>query len=253
MQICRLSKAKEQISRVPQQHTYKSWEKVHFDLTVVEPGYNDSVQILHFYCDATRSHQVVDLKYRKDNNLNNVKQAIYQFLAWVHTQFGYHVKILQSDQDIWLGKEFQQKIKKDGTEWHNSAAYAKEQHGGSERSGRMLIETSRTLHVSSKIPKNLWPESYKCAAYLLNRTPNRYLDWNTPYEVVYERIGQPGKKLYIGHLRIVGTRAYEKIPKERIPNKDKLAPRALIGYLVGYEGTNQFYIWNPRTGTVNKK
>ena len=152
---------------------------------------------------------MVDLKFTKDDELNDVKEAIYQFLAWVHTQYGYHVKILQTDQDVRLGTEFKNTIKDNGIELHVSAAYAKEQNGPAERSGGMLIEVGRTLHTNSKIPKNLWPQSYHCAAYLLNRTPNRALGWKTPYEVAHEQTGHPGKKPYIGHLRIFGTRVYE--------------------------------------------
>ena len=32
-----------------------------------------------------------------------------------------------------------------------------------------------------------------------------------------------------------------------------MATRSLIGYLVGYEATNQFLVWNPRNGTVTKR
>lgn len=250
---CRCSKPKKLVSRVTPERADKPWEKTHIDLIKANPGYNDSTQILHFYCDATRSHRVVDLKYHKDDPLNNVREAIYQFLAWVHTQFGYNVKILQTDQESALGKEFRDTIQINGLEWHTSAAYMHEQNGRAERSGRMLTETSRTMHIDSNIPKDLWPATYKCAAYLLNRTPTRGLNWKTPYEVVFERIGMPGKRPYIGHLKIFGTRVYEMIPTELIKRKDKMAARALIGYLVGYESTNQFEIWNPREGTVTKR
>ena len=252
-ETCRISKAKQKISRVPAERENLPWKKVHFDIIAANPAYNDSTQLLHFYCDATKSHRVVDLKFAKDDSLNTVKEAIFQFIAWVKTQFGYSVKVMQSDLDRALGKEFVDTLTDKGIEWHQAVAYAKEQHGGSERSGRMLIETSRCLHVMSKIPKDLWPASYHCSAYLLNRTPNRGLDWKTPYEVVHERLGTPNKKPYVGHLRIFGTRVYEKIPDEKIPNKDKQAPRALVGYLVSYDGTNQFWVWNPRKGTVAKK
>ena len=250
---CKCSKPKKLVSRVTPERADKPWEKTHIDLIKANPGYNDSSQVLHFYCDATRSHRVIDLKYHKDDPLNNVREAIYQFLAWVHTQFGYNVKVLQTDQESALGKEFRDTIQINGLEWHTSAAYMHEQNGRAERSGRMLTETSRTMHVDSNIPKDLWPATYKCAAYLLNRTPTQGLNWKTPYEVVFERIGKPGKRPYIGHLKIFGTRVYEMIPTELIKKKDKMAARALIGYLVGYEGTNQFEIWNPREGTVTKR
>jgi reverse transcriptase-like protein len=75
----------------PQREPINHGKKTHIDLIKANPGYNDSTQLLHFYCDATRSHRVIDLKYHKDDPLNNVREAIYQFLAWVHTQFGYNV------------------------------------------------------------------------------------------------------------------------------------------------------------------
>ena len=40
-------------------------------------------------------------------------------------------------------------------------------------------------------------------------------------------------------------RAYPLILKETIPRKQKLAPRAHIGYLVGYDSTNIYRIWMP--------
>ena len=40
------------------------------------------------------------------DSLNTVKEAIFQFIAWVKTQFGYSVKVMQSDLDRALGKEF---------------------------------------------------------------------------------------------------------------------------------------------------
>jgi len=59
------------------------------------------------------------------------------------------------DQDIRLGNEFKKSLTDNGIGFQDSTAYAKEQNGPAERSGRMLIEVARTLHVNSKTPKNL--------------------------------------------------------------------------------------------------
>lgn len=48
-----------------------------------------------------------------------------------------------------------------------------------------------------------------------------------------------------------GSQAYQLI--KMLARSDKMAPRALIGYLVGFKGRNQYWIWNPRTGQVNKE
>jgi hypothetical protein len=52
----------------------------------------------------------------------------------------------------------------------------------------------------------------------------------------------------IGHLRAYGCRAY--LLKYNIPRLNKLAPRAHIGYLVGYDSTNIFRIYIPNRRKV---
>ena len=83
--MCRISKAKQKISRVQAERENLPWKKVHFDIISAHPAYNDSTQLLHFYCDATKSHRVADLKFAKDDSLNTVKEAIFQLIAWVKT------------------------------------------------------------------------------------------------------------------------------------------------------------------------
>lgn len=75
------------------------------------------------------------------------------------------------------------------------------------------------MRIEAHLPEELTPEAYKAAAYLLNRTPSRRLGWKT---------------------RVYGCRAYPL--KYDIPRLNKLAPRAHIGYLVGYDSTNIFRI-----------
>jgi hypothetical protein len=52
----------------------------------------------------------------------------------------------------------------------------------------------------------------------------------------------------IAHLRVYGCRAYPLI--HEIPKKQKLRPRAQIGYLVGYNSSNIFRIWVPQDKKV---
>jgi hypothetical protein len=91
----------------------------------------------------------------------------------------------------------------------------------------------------------MWPEAYKSAVFILNRTPTKQLGWKTPYEVAYSetKSGKTNCKPYIGNLYKFGSRAYARI--QNIPGKDKVHPRAQIGYLVGYEAHNIWKIWLP--------
>ena len=93
------------------------------------------------------------------------------------------------------------------------------------------------MSVISNLPLQLAPEIYVAAAYLLNRTPTRTIGWKTPFEIAYAK--QPS----IAHLRVYGCRAYALRPQ--IPRGDKLSPRALIGYLVGYDSSNIYRVWLP--------
>ena len=72
--------------------------------------------------------------------------------------------------------------------------------------------------------------------YLKNRSPTRALKNITPYEAWYN------EKPDLSHLCIIGTTAYIHIPKEL---RKKLDFNAKIGMLVGYEGRNQYRLWDP--------
>lgn len=90
------------------------------------------------------------------------------------------------------------------------------------------------MRVTSNLPLALAPEVYVAAAYLLNRTPPQAIAWKTPFEMAYN------KKPSIDRLKLYGCRAYA------LRTQNKLTPRALIGYLVGYDASNIYRIWLPK-------
>ena len=96
--------------------------------------------------------------------------------------------------------------------------------------------------VGSNIPENMWPHAYKTAAYIANRTPTKRLGWKTPFEAFTKSVPT------IAHMHPFGCRAYPLIYK--IPKLQKMRPRAQIGYLMGYDSTNIFWIWIPSQDRV---
>ena len=50
-----------------------------------------------------------------------------------------------------------------------------------------------------------------------------------------------GKLPDLSYISTIGSKAYVRIPN--IPKLLKMNPRAQIGYLVGYESLNSFWIW----------
>ncbi|RKF81369.1 Copia protein [Golovinomyces cichoracearum] len=122
-----------------------------------------------------------------------------------------------------------------------SAANTPAQNGAAEVSVRVIVETARNLRVAASLPKNLWPWLCESAAYLLNRTTTKRLDYRTPYELA------TGKRPSVAHLHQIGYKAFALV--HGIPKREKMEERVNIGYLLGCASTNIFYIWIP---TVNK-
>jgi hypothetical protein len=114
---------------------------------------------------------------------------------------------------------------------------------------------ARSLLLSTRLPSKLWNYAVQAAVYINNQRPQQNRDsrkeverrldcinkreissdpeapvWVTPYEKLY------GKKLNLANLRVYGCRAY--IHCKGIPKLDKMAPRAWVGYLVGYTASN---------------
>ncbi|KAL6362809.1 hypothetical protein LRP88_04119 [Fusarium phalaenopsidis] len=140
----------------------------------------------------------------------------------------------------------------------STAADTPAQNGGAELSGKVITIRARALRAGARFPHFLWVEIYRAAVYLYNRTPRRINNWDTPYTWFHTAIaqrdghGQERKVPYLGHLRTYGSKAFA-ITQDALKGRNKrqrLNPRAWIGYLVGYQSTNIYRIWNPATGKV---
>ena len=97
------------------------------------------------------------------------------------------------------------------------------------------------MRIKAYLLEELILEAYKVATYLLNRTPSRRLRQKIPFKKIQSVIGITPLKPNIGHLRVYSCRAYPL--KYNILRLNKLALRAYIGYLVGYNLTNIFQIY----------
>ena len=101
---------------------------------------------------------------------------------------------------------------------------------------------------TANLPEILQPEMLTCAAYLLNRSPTKSLNQETPIGYLERLSGNQNSQPSLNHLVPYRCRAYSYIKKQ--PKLDRLEPRAHIGYLVGYISTNVFRIWIPSQKTI---
>jgi hypothetical protein len=64
----------------------------------------------------------------------------------------------------------------------------------------VIITKARTIRIEARLPEELWPEVFKAAAYLANRTPRKALGWQTPFEKLQSAKGLLPIRPNIAHL-----------------------------------------------------
>jgi hypothetical protein len=97
---------------------------------------------------------------------------------------------------------------------HNvSCPHAHQQNGSAERKHRHIVEVGLTLLAQASMPLKFWDEAFTTAVYLINRTPNKVLNFATPLERLFHT-----KPNYMS-LRVFGCVCW---PNLRPYNKHKL-------------------------------
>ena len=158
---------------------------------------------------------------------------------------------IHSDGDTSLGNDFTAEIQSKGMRFEPTPPYQPEQNPYAERYGAMVSAMARQMTNDANLPDYLWNEAAKAAIYIQNRIPHRTIGWKSPCEALAEHLSQSGDhmphwlqtKPDLSNLRIYGCKAYCRI--NNIARLAKMAPRAAIGYLVGYESSNIWRIWIP--------
>ncbi|MDI6015633.1 GAG-pre-integrase domain-containing protein, partial [Escherichia coli] len=237
-QSCAVSKSKRQISRrTPESRATVPFQRLYIDLLHVKPaGYNQDQWAAHFFCEVTKWHEI-DCSMSK----SMISNSIINKIRYIERQFGYRVLVIRIDVERSLTTAFRDWVKEEGITIEHSAEYTPEQNGSAERSGGILTSLSRTIRIEAKFPEEMWPEVIKTAVYIANRLPTPSLNWKSPLLCLMEHLSRNTNGAYVpkstslAHLRIIGCKAYVRDPK--VTRGEKLAPRAHIGYLIGYDST----------------
>jgi len=217
-------------------------ERLHVDLggPITPPTTMREAYYLVAIDDLTRYTWVCFMKYKGDT-LGELKRLI----TWIKTQTGIQVKCIRSDNGgEFANKECTRLYTELGIQWEPTAPYAHNQVGVAERANRTMMERTRAIMHNAQLDKRLWGEILRTVVYLKNRSPTVALRDMTPYEA------WRGQRPDLSHLRKIGCRAYKLIPKETHPKK--LDDRGKICILLGYDATNQYRLWNPYTGVIER-
>ena len=99
-----------------------------------------------------------------------------------------------------------------------------------------MIERAHTMLINTGFPAKLLPEALSTVCFITNKLPTKALQEKTSYEAYHKR------KPDLSNLCIHGCNAY--IVDYKAKAKGKMAYHLGAGTLVGYEGKNQWTIWD---------
>ena len=225
------------ITKIPMSQSTEFLGWVHSDLEEPFPrtrqGYRYYISFLE---ESTGLIDIESLKY-KDNAL----AAFKDYKALREKQSGCQLKVLHTDGSGEYMGEFDDYLKENGITHKVTVPYSPEQNGKAERVNHIIMGPVRTILAQQKPPKSLWAEIAKAVVYLQNRSPI-----NQGTATAYDNL--KSEKPYLGHLCILGCRVWVHIPKEK---RKKLNERSYLSIHVGYEGTNQYRVYDPHSGRVS--
>ena len=159
----------------------------------------------------------------------------------------FRVRCLRSDNGgEYTSAEFEQILLDQLIRHEYSNAHEHFQLGRAERSVGLISQSARLMHLTSGLPKKIWPFAVLHAVYILNRVPTKANKYKTPYEELM------GKKPNLKKLKIFGSLIYgyvhkvqssdwkmdaRGIPMAYIGEGLADGSKAVIGYKLGKEGT----------------
>ena len=248
---CALAKSHRIISREPPSRpAERPGARIHLDQFEFTSGIGGKQYLATAFDEY--SHTIQVYTYGDKSTFGSI---VRDLPLQLRLQYGLHVAEVKSDNDSTISTTVKTSLHHEGVHHNASAPHTPEQNGPSERSGGVVITKARAMSIGAAFPEEMWPEVVSAAAYIHNRSPTESLQWATPLDRMSEwldknpdpeRAFKPVRST-IDNLVAYGCKAYY-LTAETLREKDKsikLAPRAAVGYLCGYEARNIWRIWDP--------
>lgn len=189
--------------------------------------------------DATRVTWVRFMKKKSD-----VLSVFKDFVVLLERHYGIRVCILHTDFGEFNSDAAAEYFSHTGILWEPSAPNAQQQNGVVERHMRTVVEGARAQMLDANLPLKLWAESINTMVYIKNRSPTSALYEGTITPIQDFHRGNPPR---VDHIRIFGSEAYVFDESATRPG---LTSKSWTGYLVGYDGRNQYRIYDPSRHSV---
>jgi len=88
-----------------------------------------------------------------------------------------------------FGSGFDNWVVQCGFIMEKSPPHTQDQNGLAKRSGGVIIGRAKAMKNTANLPEILWLEMLTCTAYLLNKSPTKSLNWETPIGYLERLLG----------------------------------------------------------------
>jgi transposase InsO family protein len=173
---------------------------------------------------------------------SQTQETLKRFLRWAQNEFGLRIKKIRSDNGTEFKNSQIEGFLEEGIKHEFSSPYTPQQSSVVERKNRTLLDMARTMLDEYKTPDRFWAEAINTACYSINSLYLHRILKKTSYELL------TGKKPNVSYFRVFRSKCFILI-KRGI--NSKFAPKALEGFLLGYDSNTRAYIvFNKSTGLV---
>ncbi|KAJ9543849.1 hypothetical protein OSB04_023556 [Centaurea solstitialis] len=160
------------------------------------------------------------------------------FARMILTQFSKPIKILRADNAMeYKESSLLSFLQSQGTLSQYSCPGTSPQNGRAEQKHRHILDTVRTLLISTKCPERFWGEAAFTVVYTINRHPTPTLKHKSPYEVLY------GLSAAYELLKVWGCACFVQLQSHEY---NKLEPCGYLCCFLGYGIEHKGYrCWDP--------
>ena len=178
-ETCAVFKMHEIIKRAPTARAIKLFEVLHFDLTINNIGFDGSRCIAHFTDEFISFNWVYFLRNHKKETLLPIFKALINQCDQTGLAINAVVSAIHTGQETSIENKLQDWLLQQGIKWDWSAKNIFSQNEKSERFDALLTEKVRCIRLHAKFFEKLYSECYLAAAYLMNRTSMKRLNWKS--------------------------------------------------------------------------
>ena len=238
------------VGKITKNISYKTLDSnkdilTYFDLDIAGPfrikGLLGERYFITFTCRTTRAVYIYCLKHKSE-----AIDKLIELDNLLQKQLNISIKGTHSDNALeFKSNKWVLYCKNKGIYNDYNSPYSSEQMGISERLNRYILERLITICNEKNIPLFLWPYIVRSIVYIKNRTYNSTTK-TIPYISIFNT------KPNITSIKILGSLSYSLISKEVRTKGElgKLANKANIGILVGWESSNNYLVYVPNLQKV---